>query len=42
MVYRTHYTFIIQMNEDDGLMPINMLLIIMFLGHSIMLSYQEM
>ena len=30
------------MNEDDGLMPINMLLIIMFLGQSIMLSYQEM
>ena len=42
MVYRTRYAFIIQMNEDDGLMPINMLLIIMLLGQSIMLSYQEM
>lgn len=41
MVYRTQYTFIVQMNEDDGLMPINILPIIMILGQNIMHSYEE-
>lgn len=41
MVNRSQETVFVQTSEDEGLMPINILLIIMFLGPRIIPIHQE-